>query len=569
MSDNSGSPLPSFRNTPRDFLTESLSGFVASHPDAVWDHAGFIARRSPLTTDSGSPAVAVVSGGGSGHEPMHAGFLGAGMLAAAVPGLLFTSPNAVQVTEATRWADRASGGAGVVHIVKNYTGDIINFRVARQGLPDVPTREVVVADDVATGTGGPGRRGTGATVLVEKVAGAAARRGFDLDEVTRLAQLTADSSRSMAVALAPGHLPTTGRPTFDLDDGEVEIGVGIHGEPGVDRAPLPAAADLVDRMVGAVVADLDLSSGDRVFCMVNGLGGTSRLEMDLVFNDVLRRLTDHGVHVSRSLVGAFVTSVTMAGVSVTVTALPPEDADLLTDLLDAPTNAPAWPRVLGTDPRPVRATVTVDDDVPGDSDDAENLWLSAFVRGVVTSVDDLTELDRLAGDGDFGTNMDAAFGDLPPALRGSDADVLHALSHRLFVRAGGTSGAVFGTLLRELAATAASGPDATLTPDGLADALENALTAITELGGAAPGDRTMVDALAPAARAARDAVPTGDPEAVGRAAWDGAVGTADMVASKGRASYLGDRARGVVDPGALVVAWLFGDAGRMPDGTGD
>ena len=159
--------IRSFRNSPDDFLAEALGGFVAAHPDAEWHEAGFIGRSSAVVTDSGSPAVAVISGGGSGHEPMHAGFIGAGMLAAACPGHMFTSPNAVQVTEATRWADQ---GAGVLHVVKNYTGDVMNFQVARQSLPDVDTRSVVVADDVATegepGSDGPGRRGTGATILV-------------------------------------------------------------------------------------------------------------------------------------------------------------------------------------------------------------------------------------------------------------------------------------------------------------------------------------------------------------------------------------------------------------------
>ena len=200
-------PIRSFRNDPADFLPEALGGFVASHPDAEWHDSGFIARRSPVVTLAGDPAVSVISGGGSGHEPMHAGFLGAGMLSAVCPGLMFTSPNAVQITEATRWADQ---GAGVLHVVKNYTGDVMNFTVARQAVEDVDTRVVLVDDDVATdpavhaddATGddgdseGPGRRGTGATIIVEKVAGAAAHRGDSLDDVARIGQWVADNSRS-------------------------------------------------------------------------------------------------------------------------------------------------------------------------------------------------------------------------------------------------------------------------------------------------------------------------------------------------------------------------------------
>ncbi|HIW90672.1 MAG TPA: dihydroxyacetone kinase subunit DhaK [Candidatus Corynebacterium avicola] len=575
------SSLRSFRDTPDTFLPQSLGGFVASHPDARWDDHGFIARETPVVTESGGPAVAVISGGGSGHEPMHSGFLGEGMLAAAVPGHLFTSPNAVQVTQATRWANDAGGGQGVVHIVKNYTGDIINFRVARQGLPEVDTREVIVADDVATGgdaddSDGPGRRGTGATILVEKVAGAAAHRGYSLNEVTRVAQTVADNSRSMAAALAPGHLPTSGRDTFDLDEGEMEIGVGIHGEPGVERTSVSEASEVANRLVDGIVTDLGLTEGDTVVGLVNGLGGTTLLELNLVFDHVLRRLDDAGITVARSLVGSYVTSVNMAGVSVTFTRVSSGDAvdTEVLDLLDAPTSAPSWPRTLGVDPTPVDATMHVADDIPGGPEDETNEWLSAFVAGVVGAVDDLTELDRLAGDGDFGTNMQAAFGDLPQPVKGSDADVLAALANRLFVRAGGTSGAVFGTLFREMSVTAAAGTDAGLTAGELAEALQRALDAVTELGGAAPGDRTMVDALAPAATAAKDAVTGGggdgassdaapDLAAIHAAALEGARSTAELAGHKGRASYLGDRTRGVIDPGALVVAWLFGGAGEM------
>ena len=586
----SGSLPRSFRDSPDTFLAQSLGGFVASHPDARWDDHGFIARATPVVTDAGGPAVAVISGGGSGHEPMHSGFLGEGMLAAAVPGHLFTSPNAVQITEATRWANDAGGGRGVVHIVKNYTGDIINFRVARQGLPEVDTREVIVADDVATGgsadpesSDGPGRRGTGATILVEKVAGAAAHRGYSLNEVTRVARTVADNSRSMAAALAPGHLPTSGRDTFDLDEGEMEIGVGIHGEPGVERTGVSEAAEVASRLVDGIVDDLGLTAGDSVIGLVNGLGGTTLLELNLVFDHVLRRLTDAGIRVARSFVGSYVTSVNMAGVSVSLTRLGKGTAAAagtestagteILDLLDAPTSAPAWPQTIGVDPAPVDATMHVPEDIPGGGpEDGTNEWLSAFVAGVVGAVDDLTELDRLAGDGDFGTNMQAAFGDLPQPLTGSDADVLAALANRLFVRAGGTSGAVFGTLFREMSVTAAGGADAGLTAGKLAEALQRALVAVTELGGAAPGDRTMVDALAPAAAAAKDAVtgagassPDAAPDlaAIHAAAMEGARSTADLSGHKGRASYLGDRARGVIDPGALVVAWLFGGAGEM------
>lgn len=568
--------IRSFRNSPDDFLAEALGGFVAAHPDAEWNEAGFIGRSSAIVTDSGSPAVAVISGGGSGHEPMHAGFIGAGMLAAACPGHMFTSPNAVQVTEATRWADQ---GAGVLHIVKNYTGDVMNFQVARQSLPDVETRAVVVADDVATdidsGSDGPGRRGTGATILVEKVAGAAAARGDSLDAVTEIATFVAENSRSMAVALAPGHLPTSGRDTFDLPEGQMEVGVGIHGERGVSRETLADAGSLCGRLVEEVTEALGAKSGEDFVCLVNGLGGTTNLELNLVFGQVLRELGQRGIHVRHSLVGSFVTSVNMAGVSLTLTRA----TDKVVELLDADTDAPAWPRVLGGEAEFAPARIAFDDSLSSEQEmkgGSENVWLSDFVERVQGATNDLTELDRLAGDGDFGANMDAAFGEIELPLHGSDATVLAALSHRMLVRAGGTSGAVFGTLFRELGEAAQSITDALgsgLSATAFAAGLEKAVSAVMDLGGASEGDNTLVDALAPAARAAREAASDDRSfdevlTASYEAARDGALATTEMVATKGRASYLGDASKGVPDPGAIVVAWLFGGSGRTADFAG-
>ncbi len=581
-SDSQQIPLRSFRNNPSDFLSEALGGFIASHPDAEWHDSGFIGRASAVSTEGGDPAVSVISGGGSGHEPMHAGFIGAGMLAAVCPGLLFTSPNAVQIAEATRWADQ---GAGVVHVVKNYTGDVMNFTVARQALGDTETRAVLVDDDVATdlaGTDstdstdstdtsdGPGRRGTGATILVEKVTGAAAQRGDSIDRVADIGQWVADSSRSMAVALAPGHLPTSGRDTFDLPEGKMEVGVGIHGERGVDRVDVETADKVVARLLEGISSALSLDDGSEVVCLVNGLGGTTPLELSLLFGSVLRQLADRGVSVRRAMVGTYTTSVNMAGVSLTLTSVG-DAMDELVELLDAPTDAPGWPRVLGGHGAPLvyaPAATSFDDDLPASG--KENRWLSDFVGRVQGATDDLTELDRLAGDGDFGQNMDAAFGGVSLPLQGSDADVLGALGHRLLIRAGGTSGAVLGTLFRELG-TAMGEADSPAA--GLASGLEAAHRAITELGGARQGDNTLIDALIPAAEAAADvrdsAADFSDVlQACYSAAAEGAEGTREMVAKKGRASYLGAASQGVVDPGAILVSWIFGGSGKVSDFTG-
>lgn len=546
----------SFRNDPRDFLAESLGGTVAAHPDAEWDPAGFIHRASPVVTHDGQPAVAVISGGGSGHEPMHSGFIGAGMLDAACPGHLFTSPNAVQIAEATRWADQ---GRGVLHVVKNYTGDVMNFSVARRMNPEVDTAAVVVEEDLATGEhdDGPGRRGTAATILVEKVAGAAARRGDDLDAVRAQAQWVADNSRSMAVALAPGYLPTSGRDTFDLPDEDMEVGVGIHGERGVAREVAEPARDVVERILPGIVDALGLERGDDVVCLVNGLGGTTLLEIHLVYGEVLAWLAERGITVRRSLNGSFVTAVNMHGVSVTLTRC----TDEVAELIDADTAAPAWPNALGREAEYRPARMEFEDDLPSGGE--ENAWLTGFVERACAGVDDLTELDRVAGDGDFGANIDAALGDVELPVRGSDREVLEALAQRFLVRAGGTSGAVFGTLLSELARAT----DGTVTTEALQTGLHNAYEAIHELGGAEHGDKTMVDALYPAAQAVGELDPASSVDealdAACEAAVKGAESTRELTARKGRASYLGESAKEVPDPGAIVVTWLFGHSGEV------
>ncbi|MCT1493155.1 dihydroxyacetone kinase family protein [Corynebacterium sanguinis] len=555
--DTAARTLRSFRNKPQDFPAEALGGMIASHPDAAWNPAGFIHRISDVVADSGEPAVAVISGGGSGHEPMHGGFVGAGMLAAACPGHLFTSPNAVQVAESTQWADQ---GRGVLHVVKNYTGDIMNFSVGARMDPKIQTATVVVAEDVATGTsdnGGPGRRGTAATILVEKVAGAAAQRGDDLEAVRAIAQWVADNSRSMAVAVAPGYLPTSGRDTFDLGAGEMEVGVGIHGERGVARETVTEAREVVDRILPPIVDSLGLNNGDEVICLTNGLGGSTLLEIHLIFGEVLAWLEKRGITLRRSLTGTFVTSVNMHGVSVTLTRC----TDEVIELLDAPTSAPAWPRVLGREATFTPSEIRFTDKLPETGE--ENPWLTGFVERAQRGTDELTELDRIAGDGDFGANIDAAIGDIELPLRGSDQDILNGLAHRFLVRAGGTSGAVFGTLFTELARAI----DTQLTTASLAAGLKNSFEAIHQLGGAEYGDKTMVDALFPAAQAVAqlaDSTPAWQAlDTACQAAADGVRRTRELTAKKGRASYLGETAKDVPDPGAILTTWFFGDAGSV------
>ncbi|MEE1825772.1 dihydroxyacetone kinase subunit DhaK [Streptomyces sp. BE20] len=325
-------------NSAETVLEDALTGFAAAHPELTVDVANRVITRAARP---GTSKVALVSGGGSGHEPLHGGFVGPGMLDAACPGEIFTSPVPDQVLAAARTVD---SGAGVVLVVKNYTGDVMNFELAAELAAEegLEVRTVLVDDDVAVedSTWTAGRRGTGATVLVEKIAGALAERGATLDEVASLGGRVNAASRSFAIALTAATVPAAGKPGFDLPEDEIEVGVGIHGEPGRRREKLRPARELAAEVVETILADRHLTAGDEVIALVNGLGGTPLLELYIVFGEVVARLAEHGITVARSLVGNYVTSLDMAGFSVTLTKA---DEELL-DLWDAPVDTPALKR---------------------------------------------------------------------------------------------------------------------------------------------------------------------------------------------------------------------------------
>lgn len=327
-------------NDPADVVRDALRGIAAAHPELRVD----VEQRFVVRADGPSAGrVAVLSGGGSGHEPLHAGFVGPGMLDAAVPGEVFTSPVPDQILAATT---AASGGAGVVHVVKNYTGDVLNFQLAAELAADdgIRVEQVLVDDDVAVqdSTYTAGRRGTGGTVVVEKMAGALAETGADLDAVAAIGRRANSASRSFGIALTPVTTPAAGTPTFELGPDEIELGIGIHGEPGRERRPIGPASELAEIAAAAILADLPLDRGDDALVIVNGMGGTPQLELYVVFAEVARILGDRGITIARSLVGNYVTSLDMAGCMLTLTAL---DAEL-TRLWDAPVSTPAlrWGR---------------------------------------------------------------------------------------------------------------------------------------------------------------------------------------------------------------------------------
>jgi dihydroxyacetone kinase-like protein len=318
-----------------DVVAEALQGMQVAHPDLIEINLEpkYVVRKDAPVQGK----VALVSGGGSGHEPMHGGFVGRGMLDGACPGEVFTSPTPDQIYECTK---RVGGERGVVHIVKNYTGDVLNFEMAAelaQG-EGIEVQGVVINDDVAVQDSlyTAGRRGVGATVLAEKIAGARAEEGGTLSEVADTVKKVNENARSMGMALTSCIVPAKGTPTFDLGDDEMEIGIGIHGEPGRERMKLEPADRIVDRLLEPVLSDLSFKSGDRVLAFVNGMGGTPQIELYVCMRRVGQALAEGGYELERTLIGSYITSLEMAGLSITLLRLDDE----LRRLWDAPVLTP-------------------------------------------------------------------------------------------------------------------------------------------------------------------------------------------------------------------------------------
>jgi phosphoenolpyruvate---glycerone phosphotransferase subunit DhaK len=322
-------------NAPEAVVDEALAGMAAAHSDLIRVIEPNVVVRADAPV---SGKVGVVSGGGSGHEPMHGGFVGRGMLDAACPGAVFTSPVPDQMLAATK---AVNGGAGVLHIVKNYTGDVMNFELAAElaQAEGIEVASVTIADDVAVQDSlyTAGRRGVGGTVLAEKIVGAAAEAGQELAAVAALCQRVQDNVRSMGMALTSCTVPAAGKPTFEIGDDEMEIGIGIHGEPGRERRKLAGADEIVEALMTPVLDDLPFGSGDRVLAFVNGMGGTPLIELYVVYNKVAALCRDRGMAIERNLIGSYITSLEMAGCSVTLLKL---DDEML-QLWDAPVHTPA------------------------------------------------------------------------------------------------------------------------------------------------------------------------------------------------------------------------------------
>jgi len=580
-------------NAPDELISEAIAGMISAHPDILRVAGG--TGRAVVACDGPRPGkVGIVIGGGSGHEPAFAGYVGRGLADAAAVGNVFASPAPEQIMDAVRAAD---GGAGVLMLYGNYTGDVMNFDIAAEEAADcgILCRSVAVADDIASAPADQAdqRRGIAGDFFVFKIAGAAAEMGADLNHVEKAARHALANTRSMGVALSACALPQTGRPNFEIGDDEMEIGMGLHGEPGMRRGPLNGADAIVDELLAPICAELAIAPGDRVAVLVNGLGATGLLELYILHRRLAEALAALDVSIHRSWVGEYATSLDMAGASITLIKLD----ETLQEFIDAPCRTPALsvggdmlPRVPvqttvkpKTTMQPGRAPTDLDVDgtTPARGRDSELTGLAT--DGVITpalframaeaageqiavEADHLSKLDGLIGDGDHGVTMEIGWKAVRRALSESPADETIETSCKRMAKAfldavGASSGPLYATAF--LRAGGAIKDRLNLDALAMARWIEAASEGVRERGRAEPGDKTMVDAWIPAAEEARRAAEaTGDALATLEAAHAGALrgmeATRDMESRRGRSSKLGVRSIGHVDPGAASTVVILG-----------
>ncbi|HZY73952.1 MAG TPA: dihydroxyacetone kinase subunit DhaL, partial [Edaphobacter sp.] len=512
--------------------------------------------------------VALISGGGSGHEPAHAGYVGMGMLSAAISGEVFTSPSSDSVFAAIQ---AVTGEPGALLVVKNYTGDRLNFGLAAEmaRVEGLPVEVVIVDDDVALkGTEqATAARGIAGTVFIHKLLGAAAAEGRNLAEVAAAGRAAVASLATMGVSFSAGTSPAVGRPGFDLGEDEMELGLGIHGEPGKMRSRLQRADELTETLLTEILKHGKFGEQRRVAVMINNLGATPGMELAIVARHAASFLQGKGFFVERLYAGTFLSSLDMAGVSISVLGVDDERLRWL----DAPTTAPAWPDV--TKRRPGRLEVRVPERSSGEtSSSIENSTrtetarrskqaIEAACRALIEAETELTELDRVTGDGDLGASMKRAAQAVQNAVGSYPLDdtpaTLKALAHTLRRELGGSSGPLYGVFFLRCG-TVLKNSGAELTQ--WAEAFDQGCRAISELGGAKSGDRTMLDALDPFVQSLKMAKGEASREvliAAVESAENGVEATARMKPRLGRSSYLGDRVLGYPDPGAKAATiWL-------------
>jgi triose/dihydroxyacetone kinase / FAD-AMP lyase (cyclizing) len=561
--------MKKFINRPENVVEEMLQGLVVLHPGCIRlpGHKVLVRADAAQTREQ---QVSLLSGGGSGHEPAHAGYIGAGMLSAAVAGEIFTSPSSDSVFAAIQ---AVAGKPGALLVVKNYTGDRLNFGLAAEmaRAQGIPVEMVIVDDDVALkGTGqATGARGLAGTVLIHKVVGAAAAEGRSVADLAAIGRAAVGSLATMGVSFSAGTSPAVGRPSFELGEREMELGLGIHGEPGVKRMQLQPANELTETLLGQILQHGKSGSQKRVAVMINNLGATTAMELAIVGRHAVSLLESEGFTVERIYAGTFLSSLDMAGISISVLGL---DDDRLR-WIDAATAAPAWPNVLKRVPgKPAveLATAVGNAAVASVGSGAQTRIgrrtkeaIEAACRALIAAEDELTEMDRVTGDGDLGASMARAGSAVLDAANSYPLDdtpaTLKAIGHSLGRELGGSSGPLYAVLFLRcgsvLEVTGATGLAQWV------EALDQGCGAISDLGGAKPGDRTMLDALDPFVKELRQNPGVKTPPELLLAAVEaserGVDATARMKPRMGRSSYLGDRVLGHPDPGAKAISiWL-------------
>ena len=569
-------------NKPETLVMEMCSGMVMSHPELEFIPDYKIMKRKEVNRNK----VILISGGGSGHEPAHAGYVGKGMLDAAVCGEMFASPSQIQVYQAI---EATAGNKGTLLIIKNYSGDIMNFKNAAALAEDVDVEYVIVNDDIAVNDSSytVGRRGVAGTVLVHKIAGAAAEMGCSLAEVKAIAQHTINRVRSMGMALTSCTVPAKGKPTFELADDQVEFGVGIHGEPGIGRRNVMTADEISYEMIEALIRDLDVRPGDEITLLVNGFGGTPLHELYVLCNSARRELNERGVKVYRTFVGDYMTSIDMQGTSISLLKMD----ELLKILLSAECDTPGLqvkgeiPEIPYEDLSKLKKTIEISDYEnhitlkQGDIKDYsinKNVIFGLVERMgtfIIENEVPFCELDSYAGDGDFGMSVAKGFRKLKTewkrvTLEGQKGigEFLEACAFVIMEHCGGASGPIWGSAFLRAGRSCKGNEE--ISVKEIAQLMQAAVDGIQKTGersfgrGAVVGDKTLIDALVPCTESWKESAiqnrTVAEAFCIGaQAAVAGAESTKQMVARMGRAGTVGKRSLGHPDAGAYALGKIF------------
>jgi dihydroxyacetone kinase len=546
-------------NDPHAFVDEVMEGIFAAHPDevraATTDNRTLVRADSPMTG-----RVGIVTGGGSGHLPFFLGYVGRGLCSAVAIGNVFSSPSSAHIHAASR---AVSGGAGLLYLYGNYGGDVYNFDLAADlcRAEGIKVETVLGTDDIlsAPAESAATRRGVAGLVLVYKAAGAIADELAPLGEVARVAKKAADATRTMGVGLSPTILPAAGEATFTLDDGEMEIGVGIHGEQGTHRGPIEEADAITDRFLAEFDRELDLTSGTRVAVLVNGLGGTPLEELYLIYRRLAEVLGDRGVTIAHRYIGEYVTSLEMAGASVSIMQLDDE----LERLIAAPASSPFFRQgVLEPSAPAAEHPTAIDLDSPGHAASVRRTGASSRLRATLLAAlpamsahkEELRELDAMLGDGDLGITVSDGSQSVVQSLQAlpEDADaasIIRSAAAAFAAANPSTFAALVGTGL--LGTLDALGSADDVVPSELGTIVQAFTDRIAARGGAEPGDKTLIDVLLPLSNALQQASFTGEEIVnVARVAVDQ---TAQLQSRRGRAAWQGERSIGQRDPGSVAI----------------